>query len=112
MSELASKHCKPCEGGAPKFTREEIREHMTLLNKDWALDESGPALQREFQFKGFARTMYFVNALAYLADREGHHPDVSFGWGYCKVRFSTHAVDGLTENDFICAAKVDALVDG
>lgn len=109
--ELAQKHCTPCEGGTPKMQRAEVDERLAQLHEDWTLDESGPALYREFKFKGFAKTMYFVNALAYLADQEGHHPDVSFGWGYCQVRFSTHAIGGLSENDFICAAKVDQLTN-
>ena len=108
--DLTQKQCTPCEGGTRKFTLTEIQERLPLLDAAWTLDESVPALCREFKFKGFAKTMYFVNAVAFLADQEGHHPDVCFGWGYCNVRFSTHAIDGLSENDFICAAKLDRLV--
>lgn len=108
--DLVQKQCKPCEGGTGKLSTAEIQKKLQLLDKAWTLDTADLALCREFRFKGFAKTMYFVNALAYLADQQGHHPDVSFGWGYCKVRFSTHAIDGLSENDFICAAKLDKLV--
>lgn len=108
--DILQKHCKPCEGGVSKYSKQEILEHMPLLDKAWTLDEKGTALCREFKFKGFAKTMYFVNAVAYLADQEAHHPDICFGWGYCNVRFTTHAIEGLSENDFICAAKLDKLV--
>ncbi|MGD9387555.1 MAG: 4a-hydroxytetrahydrobiopterin dehydratase, partial [Gammaproteobacteria bacterium] len=68
-------------------------------------------IRRDFRFKGFNRTMGFVNAVAWIANSENHHPDLEVGWGHCLVRFSTHAIKGLSENDFICAAKVDALLD-
>ncbi len=108
---LTDKHCQPCEGGVPKYSLEQAQEQLGELSQDWVLAPDASALTRELKFKGFAKTMYFVNALAFLADREGHHPDVCFGWGYCKVTFSTHAIDGLSENDFICAAKVDSLIE-
>lgn len=108
--ELALQKCTPCEGGIAKFTCEEIAHKRGQLDQGWTLDDSGQVLCREFKFKGFAKTLYFVNALAFLADQEGHHPDVCFGWGYCTVRFTTHAIGGLSENDFICAAKVDRLI--
>ena len=107
--DLTKKHCVPCEGGVEKYSPEQARESLSLLHPDWELDDDALTLSRDFKFKGFAKTMYFVNALAFLADREGHHPDVCFGWGYCKVCFTTHAIEGLSENDYICAAKVDRL---
>jgi 4a-hydroxytetrahydrobiopterin dehydratase len=106
---LADKHCLPCEAGVPRYSKAEALKKMALLNNNWELDEAGLVLTRRFEFKGFAKVMYFVNTLAWLADREGHHPDVSFGWGYCTVQLSTHAIEGLSENDFICAAKIDQL---
>ncbi len=93
-----------------KYANPETQEKLALLDDGWTVDEAGLNLNREFKFKGFAKTMYFVNAIAYLADKEGHHPDVTFGWGYCNVQFTTHAIGGLSENDFICAAKIDQLV--
>lgn len=107
--DLAQQKCAPCEGGTAKYTSAEIQEKRKQLDESWTLEDSGQVLSRKFKFKGFAKTMYFVNALAFLADQEGHHPDVCFGWGYCTVHFSTHAIGGLSENDFICAAKVDRL---
>ena len=74
------------------------------------LDFDATEIRREFAFKGFYKTMGFVNAVAWIANGEGHHPDLEVGWGRCLVRYTTHAVDGLTENDFICAAKIDALM--
>ena len=72
--------------------------------------DAGTEIRREFTFKGFYKTMGFVNAVAWIANAEGHHPDLEVGWGRCLVRYTTHAVSGLTENDFICAAKIDALL--
>ena len=69
----------------------------------------GSNIQREFRFIDFYRTMSFVNALAHIANIEDHHPDLELGWGYCRVRYTTHAIRGLSENDFICAAKLDAI---
>ena len=108
--ELTQKKCVPCEGGVEKYGKPEAEEKLALLENGWTIDEAGLNLMREFKFKGFAKTMYFVNAIAFLADKEGHHPDVTFGWGYCTVQFTTHAIGGLSENDFICAAKIDQLV--
>jgi len=110
VCDLADQKCVPCEGGVPKHNREQAQEMCKQLDDAWQLNDDASALTREFKFKGFAKTMYFVNTLAWLADREAHHPDVLFGWGYCNVTFTTHAVDGLSNNDFVCAAKLDALI--
>ena len=75
----------------------------------WRLVEDGKALKREFKFQDFFRAMSFVNAVAHIANVEDHHPDIECGWGYCRIRYQTHAIGGLHENDFICAAKIDAL---
>jgi 4a-hydroxytetrahydrobiopterin dehydratase len=78
----------------------------------WELNETGTEISRTFSFKNFHQTMAFVNALAWIAHREDHHPELEVGYKRCRVRYSTHAIGGLSENDFICAAKVAALVDG
>ncbi|NGX15879.1 4a-hydroxytetrahydrobiopterin dehydratase [Wenzhouxiangella sp. XN24] len=109
MSELAAKTCLPCEGGAKPMSAEEAGQLLSSLHDDWSLSEDGTEIRRDFRFKGFYRTMGFVNAVAWIANQENHHPDLAVGWGHCLVRFSTHAINGLSENDFICAAKVDAL---
>ena len=82
---------------------------LQRLDENWQLDVEAKSLLREFRFKDFFRTMSFVNALAHIANLEDHHPDLEVGYNYCRVRFSTHAIQGLSENDFICAAKIDEL---
>ena len=109
MSELSGKHCKPCEGGVAPYSREQAQQLMKHLASDWVLSSEGPYLRREFKFKDFYRTMSFVNALAHIANIEDHHPDLEVGYNYCRVQFTTHAIKGLSENDFICASKVDAI---
>ena len=109
MSQLAEKHCKPCEGGVAPYSREEAEKLMKQLAGAWALSKEGPFLRREFKFKDFYRTMSFVNALAHVANIEDHHPDLEVGYNYCRVQYTTHAIKGLSENDFICAAKIDAI---
>jgi 4a-hydroxytetrahydrobiopterin dehydratase len=109
MSELSGKKCKPCEGGVAPLSRAEAEALLAKLDPAWHLAEEGLALRREFGFKDFYRTMSFVNAIAYIANIEDHHPDLEVGYSHCRVRYSTHAIGGLSENDFICAAKIDAL---
>ena len=109
MSELTARHCKPCEGGVTAMGESDAREYLQQIS-DWTLAEGGKAIRREFKFKNFHRTMEFVNALAWIAHQEDHHPDLEVGYNRCAVRFSTHAIGGLSENDFICAAKIDALL--
>ena len=109
MSGLTEKKCAPCEGGVPPLPRAECERLLTQLSTQWRLSPDGTELQREFTFKDFYRTMGFVNALAHIANAEDHHPDLTIGYGYCRLRYTTHAVNGLTENDFICAAKIDRL---
>jgi 4a-hydroxytetrahydrobiopterin dehydratase len=82
---------------------------MQQLASDWRLADDGGALKRSFGFDDFYRTMAFVNAVAWIANAEDHHPDLEVGYNYCRITFSTHSIGGLSENDFICAAKVDAL---
>jgi 4a-hydroxytetrahydrobiopterin dehydratase len=110
VSELAAKTCVPCEGGMQPMNLEEARKLLARLHEDWSLNDDATEIRRDFKFKGFYRTMGFVNAVAWLANNENHHPDMEVGWGHCLVRFQTHAINGLSENDFICAAKVDALL--
>lgn len=111
-TDLSSKTCEPCQGGIAALTAEQCNTLMDGLHEDWTLGESPRSLTRNFAFKGFAKAVYTANLAAWLADKEGHHPDVSFGWGYCTVLFTTHDIGGLSENDFICAAKLDRMVEG
>ena len=112
---LVNKHCVPCHGGVSALSPPEAQKMMSRLlssgaGKDgWQIVEDGKALRREFKFADFYRAMSFVNAVAHVANAEDHHPDIECGWGYVRIRYQTHAIGGLHENDFICAAKIDAL---
>lgn len=110
MTELTEKKCKVCEIGGVAPLAEERAKALQKSVPQWEIN--GEKITRVFQFKGFYKTMAFVNAVAWVANREGHHPDMEVGYNKCVVNFTTHAVDGLTDNDFICAAKVDQLTDG
>ncbi|RKZ37783.1 MAG: 4a-hydroxytetrahydrobiopterin dehydratase [Gammaproteobacteria bacterium] len=110
MPDLRTKHCAVCEGGtAPLDAAQAIR----LLEQvpDWALAEDPQHINRRFRFKNFHQTMAFVNAVAWIAHGEDHHPDMEASYAACTVHYSTHAIGGLSENDFICAAKIDGLLD-
>lgn len=108
MSELTARRCKPCEGGVDPLKPAEIQTLLAQL-KGWAL-EAG-MIAKTYSFKDHHQTMAFVNAVAWVSHREDHHPDLGVGYNSCRVAYKTHAIDGLSENDFICAAKVDALFD-
>ncbi|MCC5869493.1 MAG: 4a-hydroxytetrahydrobiopterin dehydratase [Gammaproteobacteria bacterium] len=111
MSDLRLKHCKPCEGGVDPLPESECTRLIAQLHEGWQLRDHGRRLQREFSMPGFNRVLGFVNAVGWVAGIEGHHPDIEFGYGYCRISWTTHAIGGLSENDFICAAKTDALLD-
>ncbi|WP_353571077.1 4a-hydroxytetrahydrobiopterin dehydratase [Candidatus Albibeggiatoa sp. nov. BB20] len=108
MSDLTAKTCKPCEGGIKPLNSQEAKAMLTEVI-DWNLAENDTEISRQFTFKNFHETMAFVNAVAWVAHQEDHHPDVAFSYKTCQVRYSTHAIGGLSENDFICAAKIDSL---
>lgn len=110
MSELSAKRCLPCEGGIPALDRETAEKMLAELN-GWDLKKDGNEIIRSFHFKNFYETMAFVNAIAWMAHLENHHPDMEVSYNHILVRYSTHAVGGLTENDFICAAKIDKLFE-
>ncbi|MBC7983042.1 MAG: 4a-hydroxytetrahydrobiopterin dehydratase [Candidatus Obscuribacterales bacterium] len=109
MCDLREQRCKPCEGGIAPHSQAESKAMMKQLNAAWTLSSDGKLIRREFKFKNFYRTMSFVNAIAHIANTEDHHPDLEVGYGNCNITFTTHAIDGLSANDFICAAKIDAL---
>ncbi|TNF69189.1 MAG: 4a-hydroxytetrahydrobiopterin dehydratase [Gammaproteobacteria bacterium] len=107
---LVEKKCKVCEGGdVLPLTQNEVEKYLKLTPAWQVINDI--KIQRVFQFKGFYKTMAFVNAVAWIANKEGHHPDMEVSFNRCIVNFTTHAVDGLTDNDFICAAKVDQLLE-
>ena len=109
MSDLASKKCVPCEGNIPPFDKSEIHKYLKKID-GWdvkADNEENFFLIKEFKFKNFKDSQVFINKIGDLAEQENHHPDLNFGWGYCKVKIFTHAIKGLAESDFILAAKID-----
>ncbi len=109
MSGLTDKSCVPCKGGVQALDAEEAKHYLDET-PNWALDGSASRIERRFAFGDFVEALDFVNRLGALAENEGHHPDISFGWGYCNVVLYTHKIKGLHENDFIMAAKIDCLV--
>jgi 4a-hydroxytetrahydrobiopterin dehydratase len=109
MTSLVEQRCKPCEGGVAPLTIDEAQSLMKQLNEAWKLAPDGRSIRAEWKFRNFYHTMSFVNAVAHIANAEDHHPDMEVGYGYCRITFNTHAIGGLSQNDFICAAKVDAL---
>ena len=106
---LAARKCVPCEGGVPALGAARAADLKRGLHGDWALAADARSLKRAFKFRDFYRAMSFVNAVAHIANLEDHHPDLEVGWGYCRISYSTHAIGGLSENDFICAAKIDRI---
>jgi len=106
--DLAKGKCKPCEGGVSPLTPDEIAQLLKQL-KGWHYGNG--VITRTYEFKNYYQTMAFVNAAAWISHREDHHPDMTVGYNKCRVDYMTHAINGLSENDFICAAKLDALFD-
>lgn len=109
MSDLSSKHCESCEGIGEPLNSEQVKNLMPQLTDGWTVSDDQKRISKSFSFKDFYETMAFVNALAWVANVENHHPDLEVGYNYCHVHFMTHALKGLSQNDFICAAKVDDL---
>ena len=112
MSDLANKKCIPCEGGIPPFDVSEIHKYLKKVD-GWDVKKNKDEsffIEKEFKFKNFSESQVFVNNVGEIAEREGHHPDISFGWGYAKIKIFTHSIKGLHESDFILAAKVDKIL--
>ena len=111
MSDLANKKCIPCEGGIPSFDITEIHKYLKMVD-GWEVKEDESKifyLIKEFKFKNFLESQSFVNKVGDIAEKEGHHPDILFGWGYAKIKIFTHAIKGLAESDFILASKIDRI---
>ena len=109
MNDLLNKTCVPCEGGVAPFEISEIHKYQKKVD-GWSVIKNEKNiffLKKEFNFKNFIESQNFVNQVGKISEEEGHHPDISFGWGYAKVSITTHAIEGLSENDFILAAKID-----
>ena len=107
MEKLASRHCVPCHGGVPRLVGEEVEKLAGQLS-GWEVGEEHH-LQKHYTFPNFREALSFVTRVGAVAEQEGHHPDISFGWGYADLKIWTHAIDGLSESDFILAARIDAM---
>ena len=113
MSDLLEKKCVPCEGGVKAFDISEINKYQKKVD-GWDIIKDNKniyTLQKKFTFKNFMQSQLFVNEVGKISEEEGHHPDISFGWGYAIVNITTHAIEGLSENDFILAAKIDKKIN-
>ena len=109
--DLAKQSCKPCEGGAEPLSPEAVSQLLDAVHDDWALSDDGLEISRNFEFPAYSRTLGFANAVAWVAIAEGHHPVLTISYGSCGVSYTTHAAKGLTANDFICAAKIDRIIE-
>ena len=109
MTELAGKKCQACEGGVDPLPKDQVDTLLSQVD-GWVVNDAGTVITKTFQFKGFYKAMSLVNAIAWIANQELHHPDMEVSFDRVTVHFTTHAINGLSENDFICAAKIDALV--
>lgn len=112
MSDLLDKKCVPCEGGVAKFDISEIHKYQKKVD-GWNIIKNENEiylLEKKFEFKNFLESQKFINEVGKISEIEGHHPDITFGWGYAKINISTHAIEGLSENDFILAAKIDQII--
>ncbi len=109
MSTIAEQTCKPCEGGVKPLNSNDAHAMLAQLNR-WSLADDSKTIQQNFHFKNYYQTMAFVNAVAWIAHQEDHHPNMTLGYNHCLIQYSTHAIGGLSQNDFICAAKIDALL--
>ena len=113
MNDLADKKCIPCEGGIPSFDLKEIHKYLKKVD-GWDVKKTEDEtyfLEKKFNFDNFLKSQKFVNKVGDIAEKEGHHPDIVFGWGYAKIQIFTHKIKGLVESDFILAAKVDKIFD-
>jgi 4a-hydroxytetrahydrobiopterin dehydratase len=110
-SDLSSKRCESCEGIGSTLNAEQVKNLLPQLASDWKVTSDHKQIKRSLSFNNFYETMCFVNALAWIANKENHHPDLEVGYNYCHVTFMTHSLKGLTHNDFICAAKMDKLLE-
>ena len=111
MSELFEKKCVPCEGGVPALDITEIHKYQKKID-GWDViknEKNIHFLEKKFIFKNFVDSQKFVNEVGRVSEEEGHHPEILFGWGYAKINISTHAIEGLSENDFILASKIDKI---
>lgn len=106
---MSEKNCVPCEGGIKPLGLEQAKEYLKNL-PEWEISERGTSIVRTVKYKDFKQALDFVNKVGEIAEEQNHHPDLSLGWGYCHVVLMTHSINGLHENDFIMASKVEKLI--
>ena len=113
MIDLINKKCVPCEGGVSALDLKEIHKYQKKIDGcDVKFNEKKVYfLEKNFKFKNFLESKKFINIVGEISEKEGHHPDIFFGWGYAKIKITTHAIEGLSENDFILASKIDQIVN-
>ena len=113
MTDLSQKKCKPCEGGISALDISEIHKYQKKID-GWEVKSNEKKiyfLEKKFKFKNFLNSQKFINEVSQISENEGHHPDILFGWGYAQIKITTHAIEGLSENDFILAAKIDQIIN-
>jgi len=113
MTDLLQKKCKPCEGGISALDISEIHKYQKKID-GWEVKSNEKKiyfLEKKFKFKNFLNSQKFINEVSKISENEGHHPDILFGWGYAQIKITTHAIEGLSENDFILAAKIDQIIN-
>ena len=108
--ELDKKHCVPCEGGVEPLDMAAAKQIAQAIDPAWSIADDATHIVREFKFSNYAKTISFVNAVAWIAEAEDPHPDLVVKYGSCRVKYSTHSIGGLSENDFICAKKIDNMI--
>ena len=108
--DLDKKHCVPCEGGVEPLDMAAAKQIAQAIDPAWSIADDATHIVREFKFSNYAKTISFVNAVAWIAEAEDHHPDLVVKYGSCRVQYSTHSIGGLAENDFICAKKIDNMI--
>ena len=113
MTDLKEKKCVPCEGGVSSLDLSEIHKYQKKVD-GWDVKQNEKKiyfLEKNFKFKNFLESKKFINIVGEISEKEGHHPDIFFGWGYAKIKITTHSIEGLSENDFILASKIDQIVN-
>jgi len=113
VNDLLNKKCAPCEGGILPFDISEIHKYQKKVDGWDILKDKREIffLNKKFSFKNFSESQKFINKVGIISEEEGHHPDIFFGWGYAEIKITTHAINGLSENDFILAAKIDQVTN-
>ena len=110
IDDLDKKHCVPCEGGGDPLDKRAAEQLAMAIDSSWDISDDATYIEREFKFANYDKTISFVNAVAWIAESEDHHPDLVVKYGSCRVKYSTHSIGGLSENDFICAKKIDNMI--